>query len=147
MRAYAATDPAKAVSPNPYPASSEEMISSRRGSRSWMKRVTGIWRTTISTPLTAMAVPKSELDSPSVPIATGSPTYPCWKISATRNDSPTTPMKRPSRRTVVSRTSSLGRLPPTVFTTASSGRDSGTFTKTRTAQTSVIRASPRKPAR
>ncbi len=112
-----------------------------------MKRVTGIWRTTISTPLTAMAVPKSELESPSAPMATGSATYPCMKISDTRNESPTTPMNRPSRRTVVSRTSSSGRFPPTDFTTASSGRDSGTFTKTRTAQTSVIAASPRKPAR
>lgn len=57
-----------------------------------MNRVTGIWSTTISTPLTKMAVPKSELDSPSFTMATGSPTYPCWKISDTRNDSPTTPM-------------------------------------------------------
>ncbi len=74
VSAYTPTDPANAVSPKPYPASTDEMISRRRGSRCWMKRVTGICMTTISTPFTAMAVPKSELDSPSVPMATGSPT-------------------------------------------------------------------------
>ena len=74
VSAYTATDPANAVSPKPYPASSDDTTSSRRGSRCWMKRVTGIWSATISTPLTAIAVPKSELESPSVPIATGSPT-------------------------------------------------------------------------
>lgn len=116
-----------------------------------MNRVTGIWSTTMSTPLTAMAVPKSELLNPSVPMATGSPTYPCWKIRAMTKDSPTTPMNRPSRSTVPSRTSSLsgppGAPPAPVRAVAFSGRDSGTFMKTTTAQNSVIRASPTKPAR
>ena len=112
-----------------------------------MKRPTGIWSATISTPLTAIAVPKSELESPSVPIATGSPTYPCWKISATTNDSPTTLMNRPSRSTVESRTSgSAGSVPPAAAG-AFCGRDSGTFRKTTTAQNSVIAASTMKPAR
>ena len=35
----------------------------------------------LSTKVTATAVPKSELDRPSAPMATGRPTYPCWKIS------------------------------------------------------------------
>ncbi len=51
------TDPARAVSPKPYPASSEETTSSVRGSRCSMNRVTGICSTTISTPLTAIAMP------------------------------------------------------------------------------------------
>ncbi len=51
------TDPAKAVSPNPYPASSAETTSSFCGSPFSMNRVTGICSSTISTPLTAMTSP------------------------------------------------------------------------------------------
>lgn len=112
-----------------------------------MKRVTGIWSTTISTPFTATAVPKSELENPSAPMATGSPTYPCWKIRAMTKESPTTLMNRPSRSTVESRTSPAPSSTARPDTTGFSGRDSGTFMKTTTAQNSVIAASPRNPAR
>ncbi len=75
-------------------------------------------------------------------MATGSPTDPCMKISAMRNDSPTTPMNRPSRSTVPRPTDSSGAAP-----SERTGRDSGIFTKTTTAQAMVITASSRNPAR
>ncbi len=77
-------------------------------------------------------------------MASGSPNEPCVKISEIRNDSPTTPMKRPSRSTVPSPVS--GSAEP-FSAAACSGRDSGSFTYTSTAQTSVSAASPRNPAR
>ena len=106
-----------------------------------MKRVTGICSTTISTPLTAMTIPKSAGVNPASPIAIGSPTAPCWKMSATRKHSPTTLMKRPSRSTVPSPTEASSCASFVVAT----GRDSGSLRKTTTAQTSVIPASHEEP--
>lgn len=79
-------------------------------------------------------------------MATGRPTEPCVKISEIRNDSPTTPMNRPSRSTVPSPIAGSSAAPADPLT-GRSGRDSGSLTKTSTAQTSVSAASPRKPAR
>lgn len=77
-------------------------------------------------------------------MATGSPTDPCWKISATRKDSTTTLMKRPSRSTVPRLTESSRSA---FALTVSAGFDSGSLRKTRIAQAIVIPASIRNPAR
>jgi hypothetical protein len=108
--------------------------------------VSGICSTTISAPFIAMAIPKSDGEKPCAPIATGSDTYACIKISATRKDSPTTPMNRRSRSTVPMLTAGSATVLPSA-TAAGSGRDSGSLRKTRTAQASVSAPSIRKPAR
>ncbi len=146
VTAYTATEPPTAVSPKPYPASSAEPISSAAGLRCSMKRVTGIWSSTISAPLTAMTSPKSPLPNPSRPIDTGSDTYACWKRRARRRLSPTTVMKRPSRATV-SIDTRAGASPVPAPASAIRGRDSGSLRYTTSAQTRTSAASPRKSSR
>lgn len=146
VTAYTATEPPTAVSPKPYPASSAEPISSIAGLRCSMKRVTGIWSSTISAPLTAMTSPKSPLPNPSRPIDTGSDTYACWKRSARRRFRPTTVMKRPSRATV-SMDTGAGASRASAPGSATRGRDSGSLPNTTSAQTSTSVASPRNSVR